>query len=763
MKLRQLSYIEAAIKQLTAHFYGHLNRKGNRNQIVFEAPTGAGKTIATAQLLKFIVNDLPNRFEIQYRNLAFIWIAPNQLQIQSYDRLKGFYEETRDLRPVKFEDITDNRLHTNEILFLNWQSISREENVYIRPNESDKDFYTYLANTVNDGIQLVVIIDEEHLMATFGEKANIVLNNINAKIELRISATPITKIPYWVKIDRTDVVQAEMIKKGVQLNPKIKADEQAGRDVETVLLEKALAKRLDLLQAYQAEGSNINPLLLIQLPSDKKQISVDDTRIKSKIVTYLNANHAINEENKNLAIWLSGEYSNLESISEPDNSVEVMLFKQAISLGWDCPRAAVLLIYRELHTETFTVQTVGRILRMPEQKHYTNDELNYGYVYTNLNKDLITILPEEADYITENKAFRSKSLYSDFSLKSYQIKREFERNRIGKDFKKALYTVAEKKYGLQLDPTTPEITAPGNRRKLNAHFIETDVTHIDIPIPANVSFDGDKSEAIRVDKIEHFAKTPYQLLKLFERFCYNNCGDYQPDGSHERVRLHLKYLFQEYLNFFGQDTYKIVLYNQQQFVDLLNEARAEYAKTMAAKKKEEIKIIVNPAWKVPEYDIFNHRYTEFPDEKHVLQPLFLYKNEFGSLGDSANEFNFINFLKQNNQTIKWWYKNGSKGEKYFAIHYKTQDGKDSLFYIDFIILFQNGCVGLFDTKTQNSDYFAVQKHNALVEYIEQRNKTIRKTIGGILIPKDGSWWFCRNRIDNTNNLTGWEVFNPATI
>ena len=98
--------------------------------------------------------------------------------------------------------------------------------------------------------------------------------------------------------------------------------------------------------------------------------------------------------------------------------VEVLLFKQAIALGWDCPRASVLLIYREMRNERFTVQTMGRILRMPEQKHYPNEALNFGYVYTNLNKDLITILPEEADYISENRANRNNDIYSAVALKS---------------------------------------------------------------------------------------------------------------------------------------------------------------------------------------------------------------------------------------------------------------------------------------------------------------------------------------------------------
>lgn len=80
---------------------------------------------------------------------------------------------------------------------------------------------------------------------------------------------------------------------------------------------------------------------------------------------------------------------------------QVLLFKEAIALGWDCPRAAVLLIFRKLQSDTFTIQTVGRILRMPEQKHYSNDILNFGYVYTDIAKDKIEIVTADADYIVK--------------------------------------------------------------------------------------------------------------------------------------------------------------------------------------------------------------------------------------------------------------------------------------------------------------------------------------------------------------------------
>ena len=54
----------------------------------------------------------------------------------------------------------------------------------------------------------------------------------------------------------------------------------------------------------------------------------------------------------------------------------------------------------------------------------------------------------------------------------------------------------------------------------------------------------------------------------------------------------------------------------------------------------------------------------------------------------------------------------------------------------------------------------VAKHNALNDYIVSRNQQGKKTIGGIVISKDSSWRYCRNKIENGYDVSGWEVFNP---
>ena len=53
-----------------------------------------------------------------------------------------------------------------------------------------------------------------------------------------------------------------------------------------------------------------------------------------------------------------------------------------VATGWDCPRAHILVKLRENMDETFEIQTIGRIRRMPEAKHYENMLLDSCYLYT---------------------------------------------------------------------------------------------------------------------------------------------------------------------------------------------------------------------------------------------------------------------------------------------------------------------------------------------------------------------------------------------
>jgi len=294
-------------------------------------------------------------------------------------------------------------------------------------------------------------------------------------------------------------------------------------------------------------------------------------------------------------------------------------------------------------------------------------------------------------------------------------------------------------------------------------MINIDISSIEIIIPENVHLTGNE-EIKRVDETARFAKTPDELNLLFRQFCKANVGKYAVVDSTPVLEMSLKMLFEEYLYFNEFDTVKIILdpYNQPLFVELVSKALELYDILQEEKSKGATKDIQKYAWEVPVERIYNENYTQMDMEAHVLIPFF------ESNRVSNPEKNFQSFLETNKDHLEWWYKNGENAKEHFAISYEDYMGEQRLFYPDFVIRSKSNTTYLFDTKTEGSDPANVHlKHNALIEFIEQRNAKGQKTYGGIIIGrKTGeitTWQYCSNRIENTKELKGWDFFNPATI
>ena len=131
------------------------------------------------------------------------------------------------------------------------------------------------------------------------------------------------------------------------------------------LTKKAIDKLNEIKEAYG--DKNINPLLLVQIGNDKDENISKDEMFKLLI------DNGIEEDE--ISFYLSGFNTMPKNIDDKTCSVRVVITKVAASTGWDCPRAKVLLAIRNTSSESFQIQTLGRICRMPEQKHYENNVL----------------------------------------------------------------------------------------------------------------------------------------------------------------------------------------------------------------------------------------------------------------------------------------------------------------------------------------------------------------------------------------------------
>ena len=762
-----------------------LGLNGNRRQVVLKAPTGAGKTVMASKMLATLTEELQSRSDLPFRQVAFIWIAPNKLHQQSYFKMKNFFTETKLLKPVMFDELdqSDGIIHQGEVLFVNWESINSKNNLIVRDNEQGLSLYDIARKTREENIPIIVVIDEEHLFWTkTADKSKAVLEKINAKVEIRISATPKTKPEYLVNIDRQEVIREEMIKEGVLLNPDVTSGYANDIALNEHLINKALEKRQQIADAYKKEGVNINPLLLIQLPNDTTDaMTADDTKIMEQVVQYLDVMQGINTDNHRLAVWLSKQKTNLEDIERNDNLTEVLLFKQAIALGWDCPRAAVLLIFRKLTSDTFTVQTVGRILRMPEQRFYLNPLLNKGYVYTDISKDKIQIVADDMDYLHKAvlQAVRRNNLDNVQLVSYYEVRRSADRNRLGPDFRKVLTKTFEDMWTTTTPLTIPflfedegeesdyqqidvQSTIVKNRQSAERQRIRLDVKNVNIEIPADIFFQNDVNTTIETGQKAKFTRTAGEVDRVYIDWCRQMLSGYEKAHSTGVLANYLLEAMENLFELFETEAKKVVLYheNRPKFADVVSKALDRYARQLKQRQQEAKKRSFEQyEWEVPEDRTYTEENYVIKDkmEDHALLPFIELRTA------STPEQEFALFLESHRDSIDWWYKNGDCGREHYAVAYTNSQGDKSLFYVDFVIKMNNGQVFLFDTKTENSDPDAPQKHNALLDYMQNEENSPKHLQGGIIIHDinhSGNWLYSPLPIDNTYDTQGWDAFFP---
>jgi type III restriction enzyme len=719
-------YQKQAVETLKVNMENALRSSENGN-VIFQAPTGSGKTVMVSQLLREIVKGRKDD-----KKFSFVWVSVRMLHEQSKEKLEKYYEDDRLLQCSYFEDLEDRKIGENEILFINWHSINKKDiNIYVRENEQDNNLNSIIQNTKEEGRELILIIDESHHTAS-SEKSKELIEVISPKVTIEVSATPHLKenISGWVKVNLSDVKAEEMIKSEIAVNPEFLELKIGTKTSDEIVIEQALKKREELVKKYKKEGSDINPLVLIQLPDQKGNL----INKKDDVLQILKDKFKITEENGKLAVWLSEEKTEtLANVEKNDNEVEVLVFKQAIALGWDCPRASILVIFRESKSFTFTIQTIGRIMRMPELKYYNEEELNQGFVFTNL-PDIEITEDYAKDYVTIYEAKRDNSLYKDISLHSYYMKRQRERTRLSGEFGKIFMKIAE------------EINL---KKKITA-----EPSKIVSPIIA----DGKIIDIDKAGEIEHKGQIDIQLNEIelrqaWDRFITQNCTPYAPADSSDRMKTAIYQFFKEKykLDKYDPRVQRIVLgkENVQAFVDAINLSKEEYKikiveKLSEVKEKKEVE-----KWEVPIMISYNSRYKSEEHSKSIMKPFYTAK-------PSEPETKFIELLNKSNN-VKWWFKNGETEIKYFAV--LRTDG--FTFYPDFLVCFKDGSIAILDTKSGRTaeTQDAGPRAEGLQKYIKEQKKKGKKIWGGIAIYVNGTWRYNdKEKYEyNPNNLSEWKV------
>ncbi|MBU3924377.1 DEAD/DEAH box helicase family protein [Patescibacteria group bacterium] len=746
MAIKELKqYQEKAVEKLISRTRELLGEKLDKRTIVFQSPTGSGKTFMMSQYIAQLIDELKDD------DLCFLWLSPGKgnLHEQSHKSLKKEFVGFPVVYLLEQEFVGSRRtIDKNEVIVGNWEKLSNKDgktNEWKSKLMKDKEtvnFRELIENTRNSKTKIILIIDESHSRDK-AERAFELRNEIiKPDLTIEMSATPILHEGEYnerVEVQSNDVIEEGMIKKEIIINEDIDKVDDNEITSQELVMEMAYRKRLELKKIYDKERIDINPLVLAQIPNSE---TGDDK--KDFIESFL-GEKGITKDNGKLAVWLTDEKINQEAelITKNDDKAEFLIFKQAIDTGWDCPRAQILVKFRETKSLVFEIQTVGRILRMPEAFHYKNDVLNKAFVYTNV-KSFTVEYEKYNPNIIKSIFVKRGDIYEPLKLKSYYRNR-IDYGDITASFNGVMDDTFCNYFGFKKGDFSAAAISKNLRKIKDKIDIENLVGKDEIILNKKLDaklFDHLSDEKIKSDENFQAYLSADDKERAFENVIKLNLDGYAPKRSLPIVKIALYRWFKKYtgvnlLN--GGIIYiqNITLNNYEVFGKLFDGAVRAYEPVKDTEIKEKIEEAEewNNEWEISENRNYNpNTYKPFSFNlslyKHIKDKK-VYLNF-----DSEIEKEFIDFLEKHKEKILWWWQNGNE---HMALNFGVKYNGGSTFQPDFLVLFKNGKLGVFDTKAsgQREDENKL-KAEALQKYIKEENKRKKKElIFGGLIVKEG--------------------------
>lgn len=673
---------------------------GNHKHVTtVKAPTGSGKTIILINYIDEYLSKISN-------NTAFIWLCPGKgdLEEQSRQKMIKFAPERK---AQTLFDALNSGFVKESTTFINWELITKNGNKAISDGEK-KNLFDRIAEAHRSGIDFIIVIDEEHSNNT--SKAQTIIDAIAAKHIVRMSATAIKNNRYeYIEIDEIDVINAGLITRALYVNEGINPGEELSSDYD-LLLDLADKKRKEIANRYVSIGKKIRPLVLIQFPNGQADtINAVETKLKEMGYTY---------ENGMVSKWMSDDKKDLPlNLTDNDATPVFLLMKQAISTGWDCPRAKILVKLREGMSEQFEIQTIGRIRRMPEAQHYDDDLLDYCYVYTFDDKWKNGLLSNVS------RAYETRRLFVKEKCKTFTLPKQLRNldfSMLGeRDVLFKLYDHLKNKYSLDSDKKNNKKILENNGY-IFGDLLVTQIVQGQYIKTESVEHASTITATRKVDTHKHGI---YLLHSTDEIKTAIGLSTSQTKGILERLFRKGLNQKRKILNLDTGEFYAFIINN----VKLIKNDFLEITSNMM--KQPSFSLFKKTAiFKIPEQDFFKYD-SSVKNEVEVISNAYKeYTTGYNtSLIRSKSEQLFEQYC-EGKDDIDWVYKNGDSGQQYFSIVYIDGVQKQWLFYADYIVKKKDGSIWVIETKggeingkNKNIDDQIENKFYAFKEYAKSQN------------------------------------------
>jgi len=388
-----------AFTEITDNLYNH-EWFGEVPFVCVRIPTGGGKTIVGCKMVERI---MATALQHKMDTGIVMWFVPSDaIKTQTLKKFKDpkdwHYETLNKSFDTKFKvfsneealTITPEDARNNLCIivasldaFRKDASIQKKYKVYkengslmdhfqnlkddsMLEKDSAKTVINSLANVIRKYNPLIVIDEGHHTQTDLSVD---MLKGLNPSFIIEFTATPRDGSNILVDTSASELKLEEMVKIPIVLE---------NRSQWKQLVEDGLNKRDELeKRTKKLKGEYIRPIALLQAqPKSKVRSTITIEQLKQMLL-----DKGIPEEQ--IKTKISG-LDELEGIDLFDKKcpVRYILTVSALTEGWDCSNAYVLISVANLGAKVAVEQIIGRVIRMPNASRKDDEALNRSYVFT---------------------------------------------------------------------------------------------------------------------------------------------------------------------------------------------------------------------------------------------------------------------------------------------------------------------------------------------------------------------------------------------
>ncbi|QIK50354.1 DEAD/DEAH box helicase family protein (plasmid) [Gordonia terrae] len=415
----QSTAVEMVLTGLAKARLGFLD-DGERTAVGLTAPTGAGKTVIATAVLEGIYKGTSTR--PPNLSMTVLWITDDRsLNAQTISKITQASGGSIDVNRIRFLGDTDHRtLEPGHIYFVHIQAMQKNSTLHaVRADGTKNDKRTHgawdmIANTVRDrGADFLVIWDEAHrgsgtknsdrksIAGTIvdGGPTNIGTIQPPAPVVLGISATPdrflaamnaANRTPRLVEVKAGDVRESGLLKDRILLRS-LGESQSADNTMLALAVEDLKSSDEAWRVHHETTGDRlVEPLLVVQVEQGMSPAK-EEARLAEILAVMESTWPALSDYAVAHAFGDHGHYKvgdrTIRYLAPEaifgDDQARAVLFKSALTTGWDCPRAEVMISFQNKDSYTEIAQLIGRLVRTPLAKRVDSgdDRLNEVAAY----------------------------------------------------------------------------------------------------------------------------------------------------------------------------------------------------------------------------------------------------------------------------------------------------------------------------------------------------------------------------------------------